>query len=117
KIKDLYAWMYDLERNLDPTIVKLAARVQRRHRVTVRQLKLREFEREAERLRELYCGAWSRNWGFVPPTAAEFRRLASELKQIFDPRSAVCAEIDGRMIACAVALPDINQALKGTGGR
>jgi hypothetical protein len=29
----------------------------------------------------------------------------------------VCAEVDGRIVACAVALPDINQTLKGTGGR
>ena len=65
----------------------------------------------------LYCGAWARNWGFVPPTAEEFRRIGAELRQIFDPRCAICAEIDGRIVACAVAIPDINQALKGTDGR
>jgi hypothetical protein len=72
---------------------------------------------EIERLRELYCGAWAHNWGFVPPTAGEFRRIASELRQIFDTRCAICAEIDGRTVACAIAVPDINQALKGTNGR
>ena len=39
------------------------------------------------------------------------------MKPIFDPRGAVCAEVDGRVVACAVAVPDINQALKGTNGR
>ena len=29
----------------------------------------------------------------------------------------MCAEIDGRMVACLVSVPDINQALKGTNGR
>ena len=117
KVKDLYAWLYDLDRTLDPAFEKLATRVQDRHRIVVRRLEVREFEREIERLRVLYCGAWARNWGFVPPTAEEFRRIGAELRPIFDPRCAICAEIDGRVVACAVAVPDINQALTGTGGR
>src|SRR5262249_12863338 len=64
-----------------------------------------------------YCGAWERNWGFVAPTPEEFQRIASELKPIFDPRTAVCAEIDGEMVGCAIAIPDVNQALRGTNGR
>src|SRR5205085_8244752 len=75
------------------------------------------FAHEVEWLRDVYCGAWQRNWGFVPPTPEEFQRLAKELKPIFDERCAVCAEVGGRPIACAIALPDINQALKGTNGR
>jgi hypothetical protein len=117
KVKDLYAWLYDLHRDVDPVIAKLAARTERRHRLVVRPVELGEFEREVERLRELYCGAWARNWGFVPPTADEFRRVASELRQIFDPRCAVFAEVAGRTVACAIAVPDINQALRGTDGR
>ena len=117
KVKDLYAWLYDVDRDIDPVIARLAARVQDKHHIVVRPLELREFEREIERLRVIYCGAWAHNWGFVPPTPDEFRRLARELRQIFDPRCAICADIDGRAVACAIAIPDINQALKGTGGR
>jgi hypothetical protein len=117
KAKDLYAWSYDLDRGVEPTMNRLAARMEARHVVALRPLRLNEFETEIERLRELYCTAWAHNWGFVPPTPAEFRRIATELRPIFDPRCAVCAEVDGRVVACAVAVPDINQALKGTDGR
>ena len=41
----------------------------------------------------------------MAPTDAEFRRIATELKPIFDPRCAICAEVDGRAVACAVADP------------
>jgi GNAT superfamily N-acetyltransferase len=116
KVKDLYAWLYDRQL-VTPIIAKLAAHVRKKHRVVVRPLALKEFAREVERMRVIYCGAWERNWGFVPPTPAEFQRIATELKPIFDPRCAVCAEIDGQPVACAIAVPDINQALKGTGGR
>lgn len=117
KSKDLYAWLYDLNGAVPEIVVRLAQRQRERHGIVVRPLNLSEFAREAERLRQLYCAAWERNWGFVPPTEAEFARIASEMKPIFDARCAVCAEAGGRMIACAVAIPDVNQALKGAGGK
>ena len=117
KVKDLHAWLYDMSRGLAPTITRLAERMASRAPVTLRPLRLEEFEREVERLRTIYCGAWEHNWGFVPPTPDEFRRIAKELRAIFDSRCAVCAEVDGRPVACCIAVPDINQALRGTGGR
>ncbi len=117
KAKDLFAWTYDLRSGPPPVIVKLATRLRDRHGVTARPLDLKEFTREVERLRAIYCAAWAHNWGFVPPTDAEFRRLAPELKPIFDPRGAVLAEANGEPVACLVSVPDINQALKGTSGR
>jgi hypothetical protein len=117
KIKDLFAWLYGLDGDPPPVIAKLAARLREKSRIVVRPLDLKQLTREVERLRVIYCGAWERNWGFVAPTEAEFERLATELKPIFDPRCAVCAEVDGTPVACAIAIPDINQALKGTSGR
>ncbi len=117
KVKDLYAWLYDMSHGVEPTVARLAARLGEKAAITLRPLRLDEFEREVERLRLIYCGAWERNWGFVPPTSDEFRRIARELRPIFDSRCAVCADVDGRSVACAIAVPDINQALKGTGGR
>jgi hypothetical protein len=117
KAKDLYAWIYDLQQDTPPVIARLAARLRDKHGITVRRLDLKEFSREVERLRAIYTAAWERNWGFVPPTPAEFRRLATELKPIFDPRAAVVAEAGGETIACLIAVPDVNQALKGTNGR
>ena len=117
KVKDLFAWLYDIGREPPATIAKLAGRVRERERITVRPLNLKEFAREVDGLRAIYCGAWEQNWGFVAPTAAEFRRIATEMKPIFDTRCAVLAEVDGTPVACAIAIPDINQALKGTSGR
>jgi hypothetical protein len=116
KAKDLFAWLYQIA-EIPPVYVKLADRLRAKHKITVRPLKMSEFTQEVERLRVIYCAAWERNWGFVPPTDAEFRRIATELKPIFDPRCAICAEVDGQPIACLISVPDINQALKGTSGR
>lgn len=117
KVKDLFAWIYDMRLDVPPIIVRLADKVKKELGITVRPFNLREFTRETERLRTIYCGAWERNWGFVAPTEAEFKRIATEMKPIFDPNSAILAEKDGAPIACAVAVPDVNQALRGTDGR
>jgi hypothetical protein len=117
KAKDLFAWIYELQQDPPPLIAKLATRLRDKHGIAVRGLDLKEFTAEVERLRVIYSAAWERNWGFVPPTQAEFRRLATELKPIFDPRAAVVADAGGEVVACLVAVPDINQALKGTNGR
>jgi hypothetical protein len=87
-----------------------------RNGLTIRPFNTREFQGESARLRELYIAAWERNWGFTAPTPSEFARLANEMKPILDPQIALCAEFGGRMVACMVAIPDLNQALKGTGG-
>lgn len=116
KAKDLLAWIFPIEADPPPMFARLAERLRQRHRLTIRPFNLNEFEREAERLRELYIAAWQHNWGFTAPTPREFARLAHEMKPIFDPRIAVCAEDRGRMVACVIGIPDINQAMKGTGG-
>ena len=117
KAKDLVRWMYNVAGGPGRAVEKVAARFKARERIEILPLDAREFDRQVDRLRLLYCGAWERNWGFVPPTPAEFRRIAADLKLILDPRLAIRAEVDGTMIGCAIALPDINQALKGTNGR
>ena len=117
KAKDLFAWLYALDREFPAVAAKLARRMRDRLDLALRPLNLKEFASEVARLRILYREAWDRNWGFVPPTEEEFGRIAREMKPIFDSRCAVCAEIDGRMVACAIAIPDINQALRSTNGR
>lgn len=117
KVKDLYAWLYDLDRGVPPLMTRIADRRRETLKLTVRQINMAEFIREIDRLRDLYTSAWERNWGFVAPTKDEFRHIAKDMKPIFEPRCAVVAELKGRLVACAVALPDINQALRGTSGR
>jgi GNAT superfamily N-acetyltransferase len=117
KIKDLFAWICETAPEPPAILTKLADRARDKYGITLRQLRVAEFAGEVARLREVYCSAWERNWGFVAPTADEFRRIAAELKPIFDPRAAVVAERDGKLLACVVAIPDVNQALATTTGR
>jgi hypothetical protein len=77
---------------------------------------LKDFDAELEILKVIYRSAWQDNWGFVPPTDAEIRQLAVELKPIVDPDLVLFAEMNGEPVACAVTIPDVNQVLKRMNG-
>lgn len=76
--------------------------------ITFRTLNMKKFKEEIHLVRDVYIGAWDRNWGFVPPTDAEFDHLADGMKMIIDPDLAVFAEHEGKLVAFALAVPDIN---------
>jgi hypothetical protein len=112
KAKDLLAWDIDLTTPRPERIGKLAERVAQRHGIKVRTVDLAAFDRDLGILQTIYRAAWDDNWGFVPPTDAEIRQLAVDLKPILDPELVLFAEIKGQPVACSVAIPDVNQVLK-----
>jgi GNAT superfamily N-acetyltransferase len=118
KAKDLWALGIDL------TSAEPFARLERQIRrlrqaaaVRVRALDERRFADEVEALSDVYARAWEDNWGFVPPTPAERAHLAHELRRFGDMRFVLCAEVAGRIVGFAAAVPDLNQVLAGTDGR
>ena len=119
KVKDLLAWIIDLTNVEAETerVTRVESRIRRRHGVTIRLIDLAAFDREMTQFLDVYCQAWQANWGFVAPTPAETRQLCTEVKPIVDPDLLIGAEINGRVIGCAIALPDLNQVFKGTDGR
>ena len=117
KVKDLWAWDFDIRKPVGERISRMAARVKKRHNVTVRRVNMRDYYADLDRMVSVYRAAWEANWGFVPPTDAEMKQLATDLKPIVDPDLVLFAEISGRTVACVVLLPDVNEVLKKMGGR
>jgi len=115
KVKDLLAWRIDVSAP-NERIVRVADRAAKRHRVTVRQLEMKHFDRDLALMTEIYKAAWEDNWGFVPPTDAEIRQMAIDLKPVLDPTMVLFADINGKTVACSVCIPNFNQVLKKMGG-
>ena len=97
-------------------IGRVADRKLARSGVTVRPIDLKDFDGEVERLWGVYNSVLRRNWGFVPMTREEFILTGKEMKQILKPELVLVGEADGKTIGFALALPDINFALKPAGG-
>jgi GNAT superfamily N-acetyltransferase len=73
---------------------------------------MKEYDKEADKLKVLYNQAWSKNWGFIPMTDAEFDQLAKELRDIIDPDLVFIAERDGQAVGFSLSLPDLNEPLR-----
>lgn len=116
KSKDLLAYYLP---NAVPSerMLRLADKLRERYRVTIRTLDKRRFWDEVALVRKVYNEAWQDNWGHIPMTEAELTYMAKQLKPVVDPGLVVFAEIDGDLAGFALALPDLNVALRRMNGR
>ena len=117
KVKDLYSFVNTADGVDLDKIGRVSDRAMKRHGVTVRPINLKDFSGEVTRIWDIYNSAWQRNWGFVPMTREEFFLMGKEMKQILKPEMVLVGEAKGRMIGFALALPDVNVALKPANGR
>lgn len=112
KSKDLVAYWIPSSA-IPERVASGVERLARRTGATIRSLRMKDLEAEVRRVQEVYNAAWSRNWGFVPMTEAEFRHMAKELKPVVNPELCLLAENpDGEPVGFLLALPDLNVALR-----
>ena len=120
KAMDVYAYIVDLAeglQNAPPKVFSVAEKAAQKEGIRVRKLDIKRFDQEVALLKQVYNRAWERNWGFVPMTDAEIDHLAHGLKAILDPNLLFVAETaDGTPVGVSIAIPDIHQALRWSGG-
>ena len=117
KAKDLYAYQSTPQTVGLRKIERVANRVMATNGVRVRPINMKDFDAEVGRVWDVYGAAWARNWGFIPMSKEEFVWMGKEMKQILKPDLVLLGEVGGRVVGFALALPDINQALKPAAGR
>ncbi len=98
--------------DLPERLLKGARLISERKGIRLRQMDMKRFKQEVDRIKPMYNAAWEKNWGFVPMTDAEIDHLAKELKPVVVPRLVVYAEREGEPIGFALAVPDFNVALQ-----
>lgn len=116
KVKDLYAWILENQQGFGDREAAVAERVGRRSRISIRSVDMRRMDEELAHMLKIFCRAWQHNWGFVPPTEREAHHTVADLRRVVDHRLVLCADVDGQTIGFLIAIPDLHQAFKGTGG-
>lgn len=117
KAKDLYAWWFTRENNMDAAWAARVERLAARYQVCIRPLDLKQFDAEIARCKAIYHEALEQNWGFVKMSDAEFDHLAKVLKHVARPELVQFAEVDGQTVGVAVTLPNLNEAIQPLDGR
>jgi GNAT superfamily N-acetyltransferase len=123
KDHDLFAWRAfrsqigeELE-NIPLELRRVADVARQKARVTIRKVRLEEWDREVATARYLFNTTLSHLAEHVPLTEDEFRRLAGQLRPFLDPDLALFAEVDGKEVGFCIAIPDINRVLIHLNGR
>lgn len=112
KAKDLLAYNISKDSKFSERLLAHAERLKQNSEVKLRPINVRDFDREVDRILEIYNDAWEKNWGFVPMDPAEFRHMAKDMKAVLDPELLLVAEVRGEPVAFALTLPDVNQVFK-----
>ncbi len=90
---------------------RAASRLERRLGLTLRPANMKNFATEVQKVREIFNASWNDNWGFVPMTQSEIAHGAGEFKPIVVPDLMPFAMREGREVAFALALPNVNEVL------
>ena len=119
KAMDLYMWnleVTDRSRVL-PVLFELAEQVETKHGITLRKMSRRHLRREMDAFAEIYNEAWASNWGFVPYGKEDLDQYATEMQIVYERDWFMVAEKDGKTVAMAITVPDLNQVLRRARGR
>jgi GNAT superfamily N-acetyltransferase len=87
------------------------ALLERRLGVRIRPADVGRFASEVQKVREIFNASWRDNWGFVPMTESEIAHGAGEFKPVVIPDLLPFVMKDGREIAFALAVPNVNEVL------
>jgi GNAT superfamily N-acetyltransferase len=120
KAMDLLMWeLYFQARYsaMAKVLPEIAETARTKHGVTIRKMSRRHLRREMDEFAKVYNAAWAKNWDFVPFSKEDLDAYAQELHLVFDSDWFMVAEIDGKTVAVAITIPDINQVLKKMRGR
>jgi len=117
KSKDLYAYLSNANTIEMKKIDRVADKVLKTTGVKVRPINMKDFDADVARVWDVYNASWARNWGFVPMSREEFALMGKEMKMILKPELVLIGEVGERVVGFALALPDVNQALKKANGK
>jgi len=102
---------------VNPKLFTIKDRLIQRSGVRLRKIDMKQVDREAAIINEIFKPAWNQNWGHVPWTEREFERLVDAVKRIALPDLSFVAEIAGKPVGIALSIADANVAIKRIKGR
>ena len=119
KAMDLFSWDLHISdrENVNPILPQIAERARTKHGITIRKMSRRHLRRELDEFANVYNAAWSKNWGFVPYSKSDLDGYAIDLQLVYDRDWFMIAEQEGKTIAMAITIPDINQVYQRMQGR
>ena len=110
RVKDCYGWKHQVL-PVNARAKKAWETINSLPEVHFRSVRPRKLKTEVRDILDVFNDAWQHNWGFVPATDSEAKKMAADLALILDKELSFFAEIDGQPVAICVCLPNLNEAI------
>jgi GNAT superfamily N-acetyltransferase len=123
KDHDLYAWRAFREQigdeleKIPADLNRVAEAARKVAKVSIRKIRMDHWDEEINIALTLFNATLKHLPGFSPMTIEDFNRLAGRVRDFIDPDLALIAEVDGKPIGFAIAVPDVNQVLIHLNGK
>ena len=115
KAKDCYGWRYEVKEPV-PRAQRAWEAIAALPEVKFRTVDTKRLNTEVYDILGVFNDAWQHNWGFVPATDAEAKKMASDLKLILNELSFF-AELDGQPVGICICPPNLNEVTRDFGGK
>jgi len=102
---------------IPPKVARVAEYARKRLNPRIRPVSIAEWDAEVRLVCGLYNAALRHLPDFTPIPEAEFGHFAASFRPLLDPDLALIAEVNGQPAGFALALPDLNEALRHVNGR
>lgn len=118
KVKDLNAYSLSVDAvQSSDKLMRIAKLAQERYGLELKQLDMKDFKNEIEKVKYVYNKAWAPNWGFVPLTDKELDAMADDLKPLVEASLVLFGYIKGELIGFALTMLDYNEVFKTMDGK
>lgn len=111
KAMDLYAYRWQIQKP-PARMMEAVHRTRAVPGLVCRRVNVWRLQRDVDIMLDIYNEAWEDNWGFVPVTPREARKLAGDLRLIADPHITSIIEVDGEPAGMIVGLPNLYEAVR-----
>jgi len=123
KENDAFAWRATFDtvgamlQGTPSDIVHVADAARKDGALSIRHIRLEDWDREVSIIRGLFNATLSQLPGTVPAGEEDFGRSALALKPFLDPELGLIAEIGGTPVGYCLLIPDTNRVLARLNGR
>lgn len=111
-----YRWQIGNGQPDQQRLLKRADAVMSAQCVTVRSIRLSDYNRELDVLRELYNDSFAKHPENVPLSRPVFAEMAAEIRPLIDPNIVRIVEADKVPVGFLLMVPDVNE-ITGQSGR
>ena len=123
KLDDHWSYKREFNMPLPERLVRITNRIESRPDVNLRHIDVKNLERDAEYIRQIYNEAWrnqdigERENEFTELTHESVQEMVKKLRPVMIPDSVILTFVNDEPASFIVCVPDLNELSAETGGR